>query len=199
MNSITQQLDAYSDALAPLREAASRYLKYPSVLAKDGVMNIGHRPWVAELNYMFMLYPGIESDALEQYSQRFRIEIPQMYAKVLAELNGAFCFGMSLCGVPRSMLGNPPLLDRTILRCHDLATAATRWVCEYPVPMGCFHFGGRHFSSKANVGYFIDEDIRILCIKKNGEVVGRWTSFAEFLADELKASEELENKLHPWR
>lgn len=199
MNAIGQKLDAYSDALAPLREAAGRYLKHPSVLAKDGVMNIGHRPWVAELNYMFMLFPGIDSASLERYSQRFRIEIPAIYAEVLAELNGAFCFGMSLCGVPRSMLGNPPLLDRSILQCHDLGTAATMWVREYRVPDGIFHFGGRHFSSRANVGYFIEGDKRILCMKNGGKIVGEWTNFAEFLADELKASEELEEKLHPWR
>ncbi len=197
MNSIAQRLDAYSDTLAPLREAAGRYLEHPSVLAPDGMMNIGHRPWVAELNYMFMMYPGIEADSLDRYSQRFGLQIPRIYANVLAELNGAFCFGMSLCGVPRSMLGNPPLLDRTTLQCHDLGTAANLWVSEYRVPAGYFHFGGRKFSWTANVGYFIDGDDRILCLKKSGKVVGEWTGFAGFLADELKASEELEEKLHP--
>jgi hypothetical protein len=199
MDSLAHLLDSYSDALAPLREAACRYLKYPSVLAKDGVMNIGHRPWVAELNYMFMLYPAIDRDSLERYSQRFRIEIPTMYARVLSELNGAFCFGMSLCGVPISMLGNPPLLYRTVLQCHDLATAATMWASEYRVPSNFFHFGGRHFSSSANVGYFIEGDSRILCAKKSGKIICEWTSFAEFLADELKTSEELEEKRRPWR
>jgi hypothetical protein len=199
MKSIAQQLDAYSEDLAPLREAATRYLKYPSVLAKDGMMNIGHRPWVAELNYMFMIYPGIEKNALASYSQRFKIEIPEMYAKVLLELNGGFCFGVSLCGVPRSMLGNPPLLDRSILQCHDLGTAATMWVREYRVPAGSFHFGGRHFSSRENVGYFIDGNDRIQCVKKKGKVIGEWTSFSDFLADELIASEDLEEKLNPWQ
>jgi hypothetical protein len=73
------------------------------------------------------------------------------------------------------------------------------WVSEYRVPDGFFHFGGRHFSSRANVGYFIEGNKRIVCMKNSGKVVGEWTSFAEFLADELKASEELEEKLHPWR
>jgi hypothetical protein len=68
MNAIAKRLAAYSESLAPLRQAALRYLKEPSVLGKDGVLNIGHRPWVAELNYVFMLYPGIDSKSLERYS-----------------------------------------------------------------------------------------------------------------------------------
>jgi hypothetical protein len=199
MNSIAEKLDDLSGRLSPLREAVTRYLKYPSVLAEDGVISVGHRPWVAELNYMFTLYPGIERASLDRYGQRFGIEIPEIYAEVLGELNGAFCFGVSLCGVPRSMLGTPPLLDRTILQCHDLGTAATMWAREYRVPDGLFHFGGRHFSSRAIVGYFLDRETKILCLKNSGKVVGEWSDFAEFLGDELKSSEELESKLHPWR
>lgn len=199
MNAIAEKLNAYSVVLAPLREAANRYLKYPSVLASDGVLNIGHRPWVAELNYMFMLYPGIHGESLERYGQRFGITIPDLYVEVLRELNGAFCFGMSLCGVPRSMASATPLVDRTVLQCHDLGTAATQWVTEYKVPANYFHFGGRHFSSRENVGYFIDGTLQILCVRKNGKVIGNWASFPSFLADELRTSEELEEKRRPWR
>src|SRR5258708_31434221 len=116
MQAIAQRLNAFPEFLAPLKEAVSRYLRYPSGVAKDGGMNIGHRLWVAELNYMFMLYPGINHEALDRYSRRFEILVPEMYAEFLRAMNGAFCFGMSLCGVPPSMLGNPPLLDRTILQ-----------------------------------------------------------------------------------
>ena len=196
MKSIAENVDAYSDALAPLSEAVGRYLKHPSVVGKDGAMKIGHRPWVAELNYMFTLYPGIESGPLQRYARQFKIEIPEVYRDVLRELNGGFCFGMSLCGVPRSMLGEPALLDRTILQCHDLATAVNVWRNEYRVPAEWFHFGGRDFSFTENVGYFID-DPRIVCAKKSGKVIGEWASFQEFLADELKASEKLEEKLNP--
>src|SRR5436305_1142470 len=131
MQSISRQLESYPDFLAPLRDAAKRYLKYPSAISKDGVLSIGHRPWVAELNYMFTLYPGISREALDRYCGRFRIQVPAMYVQVLAAVNGAFCFGMPPCGVPPSMLADPPLLDRKNLQCHDLATAATRWVRNY--------------------------------------------------------------------
>lgn len=197
MQVINQRLEAYPEFLAPLREAASRYLKFPSAIAKSGVLNIGHRPWVAELNYILMLYPGIGQEALDRYCQRFEIKVPEMYADFLRAVNGAFCFGMSLCGVPLSMLGNPPLLDRNVLQCHDLATAATRWIHEYRVPDGFFHFGGRHFSDRENVGYFIEGKKRIVSVRGKKKTVGEWTSFSGFLADELQASEKLEEQLHP--
>jgi hypothetical protein len=197
MQTIAQRLDALPDFLAPLKEAASRYLKYPGVIGKDGVMDIGHRPWVAELNYMLMIYPGIDTNVLNRYCRRFEIQVPEVYAEFLRAVNGGFFFGMSLCGVPLSMLGNPPLLDRRVLQCHDLATAATRWIGEYNVPEGFFHFGGRHFSFSANVGYFFDGENRIVCVRGKKKVIAEWTSVSDFLKDELAASEKLEEELHP--
>jgi len=197
MQTIAQRLEAFPDFLTPLKEAASRYLKYPSVVGKNGVMDIGHRPWVAELNYMLMLYPGIEPDALSRYCRKFEIQVPEVYADFLHAVNGGFFFGMSLCGVPLSMLGNPPLLDRRILQCHDLATAATQWIEEYRVPAGFFHFGGRHFSYRANAGYFFEGNERIVSVSGKKKVIGEWTSFSDFLSDELQASEKLEEELHP--
>jgi hypothetical protein len=197
MPTIAQYIAEYSDVLAPLKEAAGRYLIYPSELGKNGVLQIGHRPWVAKLNYVFTLYPGISRDLIDQYAQHFQLKIPQMYIDFLHEVNGAFCFGMSLCGIPPSMLGKPPLLDRSVLQCHDLATAATAWVRGYRVPRGYFHFGGRHFSYKENVGYFIDGGKRIVCAKQDGTTVGEWTGFTDFLTHELPQSEKLEEELHP--
>jgi hypothetical protein len=197
MQTIAQRLDALPDFLAPLKEAAVCYLKYPSVAGKDGKIEIGHRPWVAELNYMLTLYPGIDPDALNRYCQRFEIRVPKLYSEFLQAVNGGFFFGMSLCGIPLSMLGHPPLLDRGILQCHDLATAATKWIKEYRLPAGFFHFGGRHFSFRENVGYFFDGDKQIVSVRGKKQIIGDWTSFADFLSDELEASEKLEEELHP--
>ena len=33
--------------------------------------------WVAELNYMFVLDPGIDRDALSRYCRRFEIQVPE--------------------------------------------------------------------------------------------------------------------------
>ena len=197
MQTITQRIDALPEFLAPLKEAAARYARYPSVVGKDGVLDIGHRPWVAELNYMLMIYPGIDAETLNRYSQRFGIRVPEMYAEFLQAVNGGFFFGMSLAGVPQSMLGNPPLADRRILQCHDLATAATLWGDEYSVPAGFFHFGSRYFSFRANVAYFFDGEKRIVCVRGKKKVIDEWTSFSDFLKDELGTSEKLEEERHP--
>ncbi len=125
-----------------------------------------------KLSYIVMLWPGIDKEALDLYSRTFEIKIPEMYVSFLQQMNGAIPFGMSLCGVPLSMLGDPPLLDRTVVQCHDLATAAKDWITEYRVAARLFHFGFRYFSETENVGYFIDQGKRIKCIKESGKVVG---------------------------
>jgi hypothetical protein len=196
MDQIQRAVGRYSDCLAPIREAVGRYLKYPSSVNEDGVMNVGHRPWEAPESYMFRLFPGIQRKALVGYAKAFQLEIPKIYVEVLRELNGAFCFGMSLYGIPPSMLGNPPLLDRKRVQCLDLSRAKG-WTAEYHITQNSFHFGGRHFSYEENVGYFMDGEDRIRSVRKGGKVVAEWTSLAAFLKDELAASEKLEEELNP--
>lgn len=199
MQEIVERLAGYSDLLAPIREAVNRYLKYPSTVSAEGVICVGHRPWVAPQNYMFWLFPTVGQEALNRYSRAFRIRIPEIYIDVLRQLNGAKCFGMILFGAAPSMLGSPPLLDRTKLQCQDLSVAATEWARGYRAPAGLFHFGYRYFSPSENVGYFLGENDRILSLKKSGNVVGEWTRFADFLSDELPPSEKLEEELYPSR
>jgi hypothetical protein len=66
------------------------------------------------------LFPDLPADALARHAGPFGLNVPPVYAAFLAAANGAFCFGMSLAGVPASMLGSPPLLDRHTRQCHDL-------------------------------------------------------------------------------
>jgi hypothetical protein len=197
MQTAIKHLRQYSDSVAPLRVAASRFLEEPTVVAEDGVLQIGHRPWVAELNYMFTLYPGIAPKPLERYQKTFHISIPPVYVRLLAELNGAFCFGISLFGVPKSMISESPQLDRTVLQCLDLGTAMKHWVNEYHVPPDFFHFGSREISATAIAGYFIDQHDRIHCATKKGKTIGQWSDYRSFFTDELATSEKLEQKLNP--
>lgn len=197
MDAIRARLDALPGELAPLADAARGLLDQPCETGGDGVLRLGHRPWVATENYAITLYPGLAGDALARYAARFGLTVPPAYARFLAAVNGAFCFGMSLAGAPRSMLGSPPLLDRSRLQCHDLGTAATLWAGEYrKLPAGAFHVGGRHYSSRENVGYFVAGD-RILSTRKSGKVVGEWGGLTDFLRDELPASAALDADLYP--
>lgn len=191
------RLDALPPDLAPLADAARSVLDQPAGPSADGVLRLGHRPWVASENYALTLYPGLSADALVRYAERFQLDVPPVYAGFLAAVNGAFCYGMALAGVPASMLGTPPLLDRRSLQCHDLGTSARLWAGEYrKLPAGAFGFGHRHYSFKENVGYFLVGD-RILSVRKNGKVVAEWSGLTEFLREELPASAALDDELHP--
>ena len=193
----TARLDSLPDDLAPLADAARALLGQSGGPFADGVLRLGHRPWVAPENYAITLYPGLPADALARYAGRFGLDVPPVYAWFLAAVNGAFCFGMSLAGVPPSMLGSPPLIDRRSLQCHDLGSAAGLWGSEYrKLPAGAFGFGHRHWSYRENVGYFIAGG-RILSVRKSGKVVGEWGGLADFLRDELQASAALDAELHP--
>jgi hypothetical protein len=150
-----EQLGRWPAELAPLDEAVRRWLPRSSRLSARGMMCIGHQPWVAPEGYAITLYPGLTREDLARYCQRFQLQVPPIYADFLQWTNGAFLFGMSLAGVPQSML-EKGLLDRQVLQCHDLATCATSWTHEFRgVPAGAFHFGSRDWSSRAIAGYFI--------------------------------------------
>jgi hypothetical protein len=191
------RLDGLPADLAPLADMARALLDQPGGSSTDGVLRLGHRPWVAPENYALTLYPGLPADSLARYAGRFGLIVPPVYAGFLAALNGAFCFGMALAGVPASMLGIPPLLDRRSLQCHDLGSSAGMWAEEYrKLPAGAFGFGYRHYSARENVGYFVAGD-RILSVRKSGKVVGNWDGLADFLRDELPASAALDAELHP--
>jgi hypothetical protein len=197
MEAVRARLDGLPADLAPLAEVARTLPDHPAGPSEDGVLRLGHRPWVAPENYAITLYPGLSSDALTRYATQYGLVVPPTYARFLAAINGAFCFGMSLGGVPASMLGTPPLLDRRSLRCHDLATSATLWASEYrKLPAGAFGFGYRQFSHRENVGYFM-ADGHILSLRKSGKVVGEWSGMADFFRDELPASAALDAELHP--
>jgi hypothetical protein len=191
------RLDALPADLLPLADAARALLDQPAGPSADGVLRLGHHPWVAPESYAITLYPGLPADALARYARGFGLAVPPLYAGFLVSVNGAFCFGMALAGVPATMLGTPPLLDRRSLQCHDLASSATYWADEYrKLPDGAFGFGYRQYSSRENVGYFLVGG-RILSIRKSGKVVGEWSGLTDFLRDELPASAALDAKLHP--
>jgi len=196
MNEIIQRINSLSRKFTPLKNAALRYVDQASKIDRHGTLLLGHRPWVAPENYMLFLYPGIDPEALERCCNQLEIEVPSLYAEFLSEINGAFLFGMSLFGIPKSMMGNPPMLNRSSLQCHCLSFAVTDWVRQYRLPFEAFHFGSRHYSSSENVGYFLNDSL-IYCIRKNGEIIGQWRDLTSFLDAELAASENYEKVLHP--
>ena len=76
------RLDALPADLVPLADAARALLDQPAGPSADGVLRLGHRPWVAPESYAITLYPGLPADALARYAGRFGLDVPPVYAAV---------------------------------------------------------------------------------------------------------------------
>ncbi|WP_157503060.1 hypothetical protein [Mangrovimonas xylaniphaga] len=154
----------------------------------DSVLNILHRPWVARLNWGLMLYQGAQVNWFSEFTKRTGKEIPKFYIDFLISINGGFIYDLSLYGLTPTLY-NSGQLNRSILQCHDLTTANNNWIREFDVDPELFHFGGRSYNYDENVGYFYD-DQKILCYRKNGELINNWDTFSNMLSDEIKIVEQ---------
>jgi hypothetical protein len=180
-------LDKLSIDCSPIVEQAKMYSDSDSKIRKDGVAEIFRRPWVAEQNYGLWLFPPVETTWLDIFIERTFKPIPNLYKKLLLELNGCFVYDFSLYGLPKSLY-TTGLLDRSTSQQFDLGTANKNWIKEYNVDPNLFHIGGRSYSYSENIGYFIDGNT-ILSIRKSGEIIDTWNNLLEFLNAEIKISE----------
>lgn len=197
MTAVTEAISQLQGVVAPLKAHAARFSKYSSYVDGNGTLFVAKRPWIAPKNYLLTIFPGLSDGEIRAYESIVGITIPNSYAEVLNAIGGCFCFGLSLYGIPRSMLRVPPLLDRSTAQPLDLSTAVNSWSRKFIGEPGWFHFGDRHYSASENVGYFMTENGKVFALLKVGRKVGEWNLFPEFLSDELRASEERDNELHP--
>jgi len=102
---------------------------------------------------------------------------------------GCFVYDFSLFGLPRSLY-TAGLLNRSVLEQYDLGAANTAWIHRYNLDRDLFYIGGRAYSDEENVGYFID-NCKIFSLRQNGEIMRSWTTFIDFLSEEIKACEQL--------
>jgi hypothetical protein len=188
------RLDDFSGEFTPLADAALRYLRYCSAMDIDGTALIGHMPWKAPLAYAFRLFPPAKKSWFSRYAKVRGIQIPAKLRPLLSTVNGCFAFGLSLFGMPLSMIKEPPLLDRSNLQPHDLSLANENqgWKYGFRGAEDGFHFGGRHYSYTENAGFFLFGGSQIVSLLKDGSVVGKWREFSSFLRDELAAAEAFE-------
>ena len=185
---IENRINQFPEVLTSLRDKAQIYSQHNSAISSEGEISIGHRPWVAPQNYAITLFPPADPAWVTGYRQK---AIPLFYKDFLSICNGLFTFSLSLYGFTSSLQSATPLLDRTKLQCHDLATANHLWIAEYKIDQRLFHFGGRSYSYEENCGYFCSPDGTILSVLEDGRVVGTWNDFSSFLADELDEAERI--------
>ena len=189
-NVILERLGKIDGVLAPLATVCERYLRYCSAVDPiDETIMIGHQPWKGPEAYAFRIFPAAKKNWFSKYSKIHTVELPTHYRAILESVNGLNAFGLSLYGIPPSMVKEPPLLDRSKAQCLDVASANVHWKRSFPGQEERFHFGGRNYSHTQNSGYFWDRRGEIVAALKTGEIVGHWPDFRSFLSDELQAAE----------
>ena len=136
-----------------------------------------------------MLFPPVEKTFLTKFEEKTGLSIPPFYQNILLEMNGCFVYGFSLYGLPKTIY-TTGLLNRSTLQQFDLGTANTNWILSFKVDKKLFYIGGRSYSYDENIGYFIDKET-IRSIRENGEILKSWSSFNNFLNDEIRIAEQM--------
>ena len=158
---------------------------------KTGVALVNHRPKVAPEAYALVIYPGITEAEVARYEKLHEesagrtLLIPAVYRAVLARLNGAFLFQAALFGIPRSMLQDPPLLDRSTLQPLDIGSANAMWRLKYKVDPALLYFGDGPHSNTENLGYFLADNGAVETYKRGGKRLESWPSLGTFISAEI--------------
>ncbi|MDB5276156.1 MAG: hypothetical protein JWR61_1111 [Ferruginibacter sp.] len=181
MNDINQIIDAYPDEYLAIKKQAKKYVQNASNIDDNQGVNILHRPWVARLNWGLMIYKGADTKRIDEAEATISKTIPNFYKCFLTNINGCFLYDISMFGLIHS-------LTRSFLQCHSLTTANNDWIKGFNVDQSFFHFGGGYYSDKENTGYFYGQG-KIMSIRKNGKLVNEWSSFSDFLNEELLRAE----------
>jgi hypothetical protein len=187
MKEIIDRIEALPAELKPITIQVKKYLENNSNI-DEAVLNVLHRPWVAPLNWGLMLYKGADPKWFLEFEKRTQKTVPEFYQNFLKHINGGFIYGMSMYGLTPSIY-DTGVLKRTVLQCHDLTTANISWIRDDVDPK-LFHFAGRSYSRQENIGYFFDDD-KILAIRKNCEILNKWTNFGDMLFDEIETVEKM--------
>jgi hypothetical protein len=181
MNDIYKIIDTYPDEYLAIKKQAIKYIQNSSNLDDNQRINILHRPWVARLNWGLMIYKGADTKWINEAEGNINKKIPDFYKRFLTNINGCFLYDIS-------MFGLIPSLTRSFLQCHSLTIANNHWIKEFDVDQSLFHFGVGPYSHQENTGYFYRHD-KIMSVRKNGKLVNEWSSFSDFLNDELTRAE----------
>jgi hypothetical protein len=180
---IAERLTALPEELRPIGVAAQPYLRHRCEMrSKEDHTEIAHSPWIGARGFAFRIYPATEARLIAKYEKLHGIAIPPNWKSVLVGANGLEALGLTLFGIPASMLNDPPLLNRAAFQCLDIGLANAHWKYEYKVSRKYFHVGVRDYSDTELVGYFLTDKDTLVGIRKNGRRIGEWAEVDEFLS-----------------
>ena len=153
---------------------------------KYGTYCISHRPNIAPKAFAIWIFPGIDEITISQYEKTNKVTIPDVYRDFLYTMNGATIFKLDLFGIPLSMVNEPPTVDRSTVTPKDISIANKRSLSEKSnKENSIFVFGGGPWTLEERVRYFLNEKEQVFSFKSNGEQVGQWSSFKQFLKEEI--------------
>ncbi|MBS0624326.1 MAG: SMI1/KNR4 family protein, partial [Verrucomicrobia bacterium] len=175
-----------------VKKQVDRYYHFDNKanLRHDGAVKVFNRTWVAPMNYGLLLFPPADKTIIDKFEKKEKLKIPDLYRVILTIMNGCFIYDFSLFGLPKSIY-EKGLLDRSDLYQFDLGTANKFWALDYDIEPNLFHFGGRAYSFDENTGYFIDQENKIYSILPSGQIIKTWTSFKQFMTDEVLEAEKM--------
>ncbi len=190
---MTSDLKQFFEKLSPewivIKLQAEKCFDSKSKIREDGAAQIFYRPWVAPLNFGILLFPPAKMTWLSEFEARTGKIIPSSYKEVLQNMNGCFIYDMKLFGLPSSIY-TTGLLNRAVLQQLDLGDANTFWIHGYNVDESLLYIGGRTYSFNENIGYFTDGE-NFLVIRTNGEIHANYSTFFEFLKNEIEIVEKM--------
>ncbi|GDY26277.1 hypothetical protein AHAT_21670 [Agarivorans sp. Toyoura001] len=193
------KLESLPNSLSAFKEYAGEILEqYPSK-EEENVLLIGNDVSVAPLFYKAIIWPPTSRHSIARYEQIHEIEIPIAIKELLAIANGIEVLSLRICGLSKSMLNDPPTLDRSVRpMCLDLHIQN-----KTNRKNGYFCFASSHWSSKENVNYFVTPEGDFVALLKNGKEVGRWDAPEPFLSDAISQAIEYdishgEGNEKPW-
>ena len=186
---IEDQVNILSNRLKPIKDISLKYLKQGGILDKD-VIRIYNLTWESPLQYAITIFNPAPDSYFEKYKKDNNLGIPVIYEQFLKEMNGCYLFDFTLFGLSPTIY-EPEADHKSFNECYDIAIANREWKQEYMVDSSLFYFGARTYLYNENIGYFIDSSGAIKAVKYNGNVLNEWTSFTDFLKDEIKEAEDL--------
>lgn len=178
--------------LAPLSAYLTRFEQFGTDSGENAPFRVAPQPWIATEAWTFWIYPPADPRWLEGLAMLDGPGFPSGYRELLKQMNGCFAFGLSLYGIPAAT----GLLDRRSLKALDLRLANSSWSREFQSASSLFHFGSRKWTPTESLGYFALGP-ELIALRKSGEVVARWPSLRELLAEELPAAEAYDRRKAP--
>ena len=188
--SIIENIQNLPDFALPIENFAKAHLEAGNYSANEEFALISNKKSVAPQYYQMVFWAGVTDETIDLYAEKFDLQFPEQYRQILKSFNGINVVGLSIFGIPKSMLSDPPLLNSKTRQCLDIRAANVHWIHDYKLEPNLFHFGSRHYSNEENCGYFISTEGTIYSFLKNGESVGAWDNLEDFFHSEISATIE---------